>query len=632
MSNLLILRGLLLVASVALVSCSGDRASPVAAPSPRPSLALVSIDTLRADHIGAYRAAGVETPNLDALAREGVLFERVLTPVPITLASHATLFTGLFPHRHGVRDNGIYRLPPDPPTLAGQLQAAGYDTAAVVAAAVLDRQYGLDRGFAAYDDAVGVEGGLTIAERPASAVTDAAIRALSRLRRPFFLFVHYYDPHAAYRPPAPWAERFRERPYDGEIAYVDAELGRLLRELKASVSNPVVAVTSDHGEGLGEHGEATHGPFVYQATLRVPLIISAPGLWPAARRVADLVSTADVLPTLLEVAGIAVPASLDGRSLAGVLEGSPMPSRALPIESEFGFNSYGWAPLRGITDGALKWIDAPEEELYDLGTDPVEAHNLAPQRRDEARRLAGLWRKAVTEDRRAAPVAQASKAEEADRMARLRSLGYVAGSRGADAGARERTDPKRAIGSLELVNEARRLIGEGSFDAAIHKLEAALRASPRNVSALILTGAAQLRAGRPRLALQPLRRAEAIAPLNADAPFNLGLACIGVNDADCAEQGFRRALELMPRFHDASVNLVDLLLQTSRATEAQAVFDAARRAELQSPLLDFLEGKLALQRGERLAAQDALSRALRSGALPAAAAAEARRLLGSPPG
>ncbi|HET7295168.1 MAG TPA: sulfatase-like hydrolase/transferase [Vicinamibacteria bacterium] len=599
----------------------------MAPPPARPSILLVSIDTLRADHIGCYGAKGVETPSLDALAAQGVLFERALTPVPITLAAHATLFTSWFPHRHGVRDNGLYRLPPDPPTMAALLQGAGYDTAAVVAADVLDRQYGLDRGFRLYDDAVGARG-LVIAERPAAAVTDAALRVAASLRGPFLLFVHYYDPHMAYRPPAPWADRFRDRPYDGEIAYVDAELGRLLRALRARVPELAVAVSSDHGEGLGEHGEATHGPFVYQATLRVPLLLAAPGRWPVGRRVADPVSIADVLPTLLHLAGVAPPASLDGRSLVATFSGGEAPPRMFPIESEFGFNSYGWAPLHGVTDGAVKWIGAPEEELYDLTADPAEARNLAQERRAEARRLAASWRETVKEDRRALPIAAASKVADAERMARLSALGYVAGSRAGDARqGRSLPDPKRAIGSLALVNDARRLIGEGAFDAAIRKLEAALASSPRNVSALILLGAAQLRAGRPGLALEPLRRAEATAPFSAEASFNLGLACIGAGDAACAEESFRRALELMPRFHDAAVNLVDLLLQTGQVAPARAAFDAARREKLESPLLDFLEGKLALERGERLAAQDALARALRSGALPAPAAAEARRLL-----
>jgi arylsulfatase A-like enzyme len=591
----------------------------------------VSIDTLRADHVGAYGARTGATPNLDALAAEGVVFENALTPVPVTLPAHASMLTGLLPHRHGVRDNGLYRLPADLPTLAALLAGAGYDTAAVVAAAVLDRQYGLDRGFRRYDDQVGGPGGLTIPERPAAAVTDAALAAAAGLRPPFFLFVHYYDPHAAYHPPPPWAERFADRPYDGEVAYADAEVGRLRRELVArglGTNNTIFAVTSDHGEGLGEHGEATHGPFLYQTTLHVPLVVAAPGRWPAGRRVKGLVSIVDLVPTLLTLAGRPVPPGLDGRDIGPSTRGEAVTERRLPLESEFALNSYGWAPLVGLTDGALKWIGAPEEELYDLAADPGELSNLSVRRPEDMRRLAGLWKKAVTQDRRSLPVA-GSETEDAERLARLQSLGYVAGSR---AGADDRKglpDPKKVIGSLELINEARQLIGERRYDEAIERLERARRDSPRNLSALVLTGVAQLQAGRPQAALAPLRRAAEVAPANADVPFNTGLTYLALGDAAPAEQAFRRALALSPRYHDAAVNLVSLLLQTDRVAEAEVAFASARQAGLSSPLLDYLEGKLAFLRGDSGAARPPLTRALESGRLPPAAAADARRMLGA---
>jgi arylsulfatase A-like enzyme/Flp pilus assembly protein TadD len=613
------------------VACRGgtDGApSPGAARGGPPSIVLVSIDTLRADHVGAYGATSGATPNLDALAAEGVVFEGAVSPVPVTLPAHASMLTGLLPHRHGVRDNGLYRLPPDVPVLAAELAAARYDTAAVVAAAVLDRQYGLGRGFRVYDDAVGGAAGLAIAERGAATVTDAALAAASRLRPPFFLFVHYYDPHAAYRPPSPWSERFSARPYDGEVAYADAEVGRLRRELAARglATDPVFVVTSDHGEGLGEHGEATHGPFLYQATLHVPLIVAAPGRWPAGRRVKGLVSNLDVTPTLLSLAGRPVPASLDGRDLGPAATGGAPAPRALPLETEFALNSYGWAALVGVTDGALKWIGAPDEELYDLATDPGETANLASKRREDARRLAGLWQKGVAENRRS-PFTSGSETEDADRLARLQSLGYAAGSRAGAGDPGERPDPKKVIGSLEHVNEARRLIGERRYDEAIARLERARKDSPRNLSALILTGVAHLQAGRPQAAVPPLRRAAEVAPANADVPFNAGLAFMALGDATEAERAFRRTLVLAPRHHDAAVNLVSLLLQTGRAADAKAAYDAARRAGLASALLDYLEGKLAFLRGDRGAARDALTRALRSKGLAPSAAEDARRML-----
>jgi tetratricopeptide (TPR) repeat protein len=389
----------------------------------------------------------------------------------------------------------------------------------------------------------------------------------------------------------------------------------------------VFVVTSDHGEGLGEHGEATHGPFLYQPTLRVPLVVVAPGRFRAGGRVKGLVSNLDVTPTLLALAGQTVPPGLDGRDLGPQARGEAPAPRALPLETEFALNSYGWAPLSGLTDGTLKWIDAPEEELYDLVADPREATNLAPARREDARRFASMRAKAVTEDRRALPV-DGTDAENADRLARLQALGYVAGSRAPSASREGLPDPKKVIGSLEEVNEARRLIAERRYDEAIGRLERARRVSPRNLSALVLTGVAQLQAGRPQAALAPLRRAAEIAPTSADAPFNAGLAFLALGDGKHAEEAFRRTLRLAPRYHDAAVNLVDLLLQLGKPAEARAAYEAARKAGLESALLDYLEGKLAFARGDAAGARAPLERALRSGGLPPPAAAEARRMLG----
>ena len=624
---------LLALCLAVLADCSAPPAAPSAAggaaPTGKPSILLVSIDTLRADHVGCFGDRNAATPNLDRWAAEGVLFEHAATPVPITLPAHATLLTGRLPHRHGLRDNGIYRLPEDVPTLAEGLVGAGYATAAVVGAVVLDRQYGIARGFQRYDDAIGGERSLAIAERPAGAVTDAALRAARGLQSPYFLFVHYYDPHAAYAPPPPFDERFRSRPYDGEVAYVDEQLGRLRTGLEALglLRDTVVVLTADHGEGLGEHGEEAHGVFLYQSTLHVPLVVAAPGRWPAGRRVASPVSLADVTPTLLELAGATIPGDSDGRSLTPAVTGPGLPPRWLPLETELGYNSYGWAPLTGLSDGTLKWVGAPEPELYDLTEDPREERNQASTRAADLQRLEGLWRQAVREDRRGRPVVDASDREAAERQERLASLGYVAGSPGAGAPPRgSLPDPKRAIGSLASINQARQLIGQKRFDEAAALLAGVLRQSPRNLSALVLTGSCRLLQGRPALALEPLRRATRLAPTNADAHFNLGLACLGTGDGRCAEAAFRRALALEPRRAEAAANLVDLLLQLGRPAEAQKAFAEARAAGAASPLLDYLEGKLALARGEREAGRSALQRALQGG-LPPAVAADAQARL-----
>jgi arylsulfatase A-like enzyme/thioredoxin-like negative regulator of GroEL len=619
------------LATFALGGCKSDGAgAPRVAVAPHPSILLISIDTTRADRLGCYGEPGGPTPNLDRWAAAGVLFQNAVTPVPITLPAHTSLLTGLLPRHHGVRDNGIYRVPEDVPTLASILRQAGYETAAVVGSAILDREYGLARGFQRYDDAVG-GGGLAIAERDASAVSDAAISVARSLHPPFFLFVHYFDPHAAYEPPAPFAERFRDDPYEGEIAYVDEQIGRLRDALVGLglLEGTIVAVVSDHGESLGEHGEPTHGVFLYQATLHVPMIVVAPATWPVGRRVATLASLTDVAPTLLELSGQKVPAGLDGRSLAPAVWNRAVSERWLPLESEFGYDSYGWARLVGLTDGSWKWVGAPEPELYDLTHDPHERRNLAGDRGREAEKLAALWRKTAGRDRRSLPVKDESDQARSERLERLAALGYTEAARRPETGAL-RPDPKRVIGTLESINEARRLLGERRFPEADKLLESVIRGSPRNLSALVLLGSSRILEGQPAAAVEPLRRAAELAPYNSDVQFNLGLAWSSRGDASRAERAWRRTLALAPRYEDAAVNLVNLLMQVGRSAEAEQALKDARQAGLAGPLLDFLEGKQAAQRGDAPTARAALTRAL-SGSLAPSVAAEARRILGSLP-
>jgi choline-sulfatase len=591
---------------------------------------LISIDTTRADRLGCYGFAGGSTPNLDRWASAGVLFENAVTPAPVTLPAHTSLLTGLLPRHHGVRDNGIYRVPDDVPTLASALRQAGYDTAAVVGSAILDRQYGLGRGFERYDDSVG-QGGLAIAERNAGAVTDAAMATARGLRKPYFLFVHYFDPHAAYDPPAPFSERFRDDLYEGEIAYVDEQIGRLRGALDGLglLEGTVVVVVSDHGESLGEHGESTHGVFLYQSTLHVPLIVVAPGRWPAGKRIASLASLTDVAPTLLEMAGQTPPSGLDGRSLAGAVAGHVL-ERWLPVESEFGYDSYGWAPLVGLTDGSHKWIGAPEPEIYDLDKDPHESTNLAAARAGDVGRLAALWKKAAGGDRRSPPVEDGSDQARSERLERLAALGYTSGGAERPEHGAPLPDPKRVIGTLGSINDARRMIAERRYEDAERLLDGVIRQSPRNLSAFVLLGVSRIAGGRPGAAVEPLTRAAELAPYNSDVQFNLGLAWSGRGDAPRAEKAWRRTLALAPRYQDAAVNLVNMLMQTGHATEAEQALKDARGAGMTGPLLDFLEGKQAVQRGDLATARGALTRAL-AGPLPPPVAAEAQKALAALP-
>jgi arylsulfatase A-like enzyme len=316
-------------------------------------IVLVSIDTLRADHLGCYGAAFAHTPRLDALAAGGVRFANAISPAPLTLPSHTTLLTGLDPPEHGVRHNGVFRLTDDVPTLAEHLREAGFATAAFVAAYVLDRQFGLDRGFDRYDDRTSQprygRGMLTFPERPANEVVDAALEWLASAPGRFFLWVHLYDPHAEYRPPAGFASAFPARPYDGEIAFADFQVGRLLAALDQRFPDgrTLVVVTADHGESLGEHGEATHSHLVYDATQHVPLIVQGPGL-PRGGVVEDVVALRDVAPTVLDLLGVPPLPGATGRSLAEAVRGGALEPRAAHVETLAPQLDWGWSPLLGL--------------------------------------------------------------------------------------------------------------------------------------------------------------------------------------------------------------------------------------------------------------------------------------------
>jgi arylsulfatase A-like enzyme len=345
----------------------------------RPSLLLITLDTTRADALEPYGADAAETPALSALADEGIVFEHAVAVASITAPTHASLLTGLYPRRHGLRNNLSHHLGDDIPSLAEWFSAAGYRTAAFVSAIVLESRYGLDRGFEVYDDALtSASAGpapWTPTERPAEATADRALAWLDALGGddPFFLWVHFYDPHLPYSPPSPWAERFRDRPYAGEVAYMDSQIGRLLKHPRAAADDVIVTAIGDHGEGLGEHGEEAHGLLVYESTIRVPWILKLPG-GPAGVRIAAPISQVDLVPTIAEMVNFEPGAgseALEGRSLLPLLRGDEWTAeRLLFAESEVPFFTYGWSRLRTVRRGTLKYIDAPVEEVYDLQTDP----------------------------------------------------------------------------------------------------------------------------------------------------------------------------------------------------------------------------------------------------------------------
>src|SRR5437763_8743380 len=375
------------VAAAALwfVRTRPSHAQPLAAGALRgANVLLVTIDTLRADHVGAYGQNGALTPTIDALARDGLRFERTYAHVPLTLPSHASLLTGAYPTRTGVRDNGAFRLGQRPATLAAVLETAGYRTGAFVGAFVLDARFGLNRGFDMYDDRMlGTGADQEISERPAEKVLAPAYEWIATSAAapgtehpaPWFAWVHLYDPHEPYAPPEPYRSRFSDEPYDGEIAYADAALGAFLGRLRAAgaLAHTLLVVASDHGESLGEHGERTHGLFAYDATLRVPLVMSAPG---AIRTgvFRDTMRLVDVAPTILDLVGAPPLPDADGRTVRPFVAGErPFDDSGSYFEALNASLTRDWAPLTGIVRQRSKLIDLPVPELYDLASDSAES-------------------------------------------------------------------------------------------------------------------------------------------------------------------------------------------------------------------------------------------------------------------
>jgi arylsulfatase A-like enzyme/Flp pilus assembly protein TadD len=544
---------------------------------------LVSFDTLRADHVGCYGAEGAETPALDRLAAEGARFETVISPAPLTLPSHATLLSGRDPPEHGVRHNGLFRLPADVPTLAEQLRAGGFATAAFVSAFVLDGRFGLDRGFDLYDDRLGLvtlaEAGPTGAQRRGDKTVDAALAWLEQAPARFFLWVHLYDPHADYAPPAPFAERFAARPYDGEIAFADAQLARLRAALDARWAGGSLWIASaDHGESLGEHGEPTHSYGVYEATQRVPLLIAGPGV-PHGRVVAGVAALADVAPTLLDLAGLSPLPGASGRSLAAALApGAALPERAAWVETLATQLDMYWSPLLGVRTAQHKYVRAPEPELYDLTADPGELENRAAA---EPARVAELDR--LVAEREAGRPVVPSFTPDAEERARLEALGYLRGGApaapAASLGRVGGPDPKRELAAAAQADELQRLLAERRGPEALAAYDAL---GARGYPLLLMGAAAALLAWQPERAEREARAALALAhqpePLLAIAKAQLQQERFAE-----AKQSFEQVLALDPEKSEALLGLGLLAERDGRSEEAAALYERARRAPLASP-------------------------------------------------
>lgn len=543
---------------------------------------LITLDTTRADRLGSYGYAAASTPNLDRLAAEGVRFDRALSPAPLTLPAHASVMTGRHPYTHGVRNNGHFTLASDVPTLAAAFEAAGYDTAAFVSSFVLDRQFGLARGFSHYDDALdpapaGQLMSLELERRGDRTVAAAsewlAARASRASGRPFFMWVHLYDAHDPYVPPAPFREQFSGRPYDGEIAFEDALVGALLQRAGYGTTATMVVVAGDHGESLGDHGESTHGLFVYDAALRVPLIVAGPGI--AAAVVSDPVRLIDVAPTVIDLAGLEALPGADGRSLRAIMSAGAGGEEAPPVYAETYFPQFfmGWSPLRTVQAGRWKYIEAPEPELYDMTADPAEQTNLFEREPTTASAL----RRVLESGTRAAANRMTPTPLSAEARERLASLGYVSTVTppASETAAPTGSDPKHMVALFEQLLDGNRALASGRLDDAARISADVLKKDQGNAFARLLQGRAALAQGRNREAMAAFAAYLTLVPGSADAHHWTALAALRLGDRERALAEEEATLAIDPR-HTAAISLrAGLLFSTGRRDEGIAALEEA---------------------------------------------------------
>ena len=561
-----------MAAALILLGAVGVLPSP-GAEGDVPNLVVITIDTVRADHLGCYGDRAIQTPNIDALASASARFTHAFTPVPITLPSHAALFTGSFPMATGMHDFGGNKLSASAVTLAKVLRDHDYSTAAFLGAAVLDSRFGLDQGFQTYFDHFAFNRLDDMLKRPGDQVVDNALGWLKTgPRRPLFLWVHLYDAHYPYTPPEPFASRYRGRPYDGEIAFVDAQVGRLMDFLEDSgvLTHSLVVLAADHGEGLGEHGERTHGFFVYNSTLRVPLLIKVPRA--ARTTIESEVSLVDVMPTVLEALRLPIPATVQGRSLLSeVLGRSSSGHSNLYAETYLPLLHFRWSQLRAIQSAGLKYIEAPRPELYDTSADPHETKNLWPGDQARAHELRDRLQKVLL---RYTPNTKTgtTEAEATDPALanRLRSLGYVAFSarRFSDTTGKRLSDPKDHIQVYELFSQAMDDGQAGRYTEALETLRKADIIEPGLLAIRFLQALEYYRLNDYPHAIEGFKSALKLDPKDAYATYYLGLTQAQTGDLDAARASLQHALDLDSTNFVAAFDLGVLEFKQNRVQEA----------------------------------------------------------------
>jgi len=551
----------------------------------RLNVILITIDTLRSDHVSCYGNSPVETPNIDRLAAEGVRFTNAASTVPFTLPAHSSIMTGTYPPRHGIRENVGYFLGDEQPTIAQSLHAAGRETGGFVSAFVLDSRWGIGRGFDRYFDDFDLKEfdnpNLGSVQRSGDETIAEAVRWLDERDQasPFFLWLHLYDPHDPYTPPEPYASQYRGHPYQGEVAFADSLIGdfRKALEERADFDRSLVILTADHGEGLGDHGEQFHGYFVYDTTVHVPLIIRFPRAAGRGEVISHVVSHVDLMPTVLEATGLPIPPDAQGASLLPLIGGGELTSqREVYTESFYPLLHYGWSPLRSLRTDRYKLIVAPRPELYDFIEDRKESHNLFTADPQEAAELEARMQKLRREMERDTPSAGAATEVDQATIDRLRALGYMAGSGGVSVEEEEerpRADPKDTIDIHQMIMATQSQVGRGETAEAEVLLGRVLERDPNIIDAHQLLG--QIASSQERFdeAVEHYQNALAVDGDHKASLFGLAMAYRKLGREADAIPGFEHLFDLSHRDVKVAIQLSELYEETGRIDDAAAVLD-----------------------------------------------------------
>jgi arylsulfatase A-like enzyme/tetratricopeptide (TPR) repeat protein len=613
----------------------------------KPNVIIVTLDTTRADHLACYGYPNVRTPTLDALASRGVLFEQCASASPLTLPSHATIMTGMYPTYHGVRVNGNTAVGEAQTTLAEVFSGRGYDTGAFIAAFVLDGRWGLNQGFKHYDDSFDLKKykqlDLGAVQKPGNEVMDEALTWLEQEKdKPFFAWIHLYDPHTPYDPPEPFRSEYGGKGpvglYDGEIAFMDSQICRLSEWLSARGLDrkTVIVLVGDHGEGLGSHGEGAHGYFIYDYAVHVPFIVVTPFRELQGVRVSSQSRTADVFPTLLELAGIPLPGKIHGRSQVPVmLDPKGTPQSSAYSESMAPNLQFGWSPLHSLRTPAYKFIDAPRPELYDLVQDPGEEKDVQNRLPDRALSMKKELDRLMTETSAGAPTPQAANLDK-ETVERLAALGYVgapvSAKTAAAKGQATLADPKDKLTVFMAVTRAGEMIMQEQYPKAVELLEQALREEPNipqallllatgymelgnnagakasldkilnedpeNIQALISLTNLLMKEGKAEDAIALGKRTLAVDERNNQACALIGEAYIKLKDYDRALPYLEKSVAIQPKLTQNRLTLAACLVGLKRYSEAEKMFKDILRESPKFPFVNFNLGVLYEEQGK----------------------------------